>query len=117
MRSDDWNANQVVLMSKDCSELCEIISEWFADIEKVKKTWEGIRAHNPDFEQVSAESWHKKEARLWLHEETRPFEANELERWLVVSPPLSKNANSLAIDHYSDWNERGRIWCETNSSS
>ena len=92
-------------MSKDCSVLCEIINEWFADIEQVKKTWEVIRSHNPDFEQVSEENRHKKEASLWLHGETRPFEANELERWLMVSPPLSKTANSLAIEHYSEWNE------------
>lgn len=92
-------------MSKDFSELCEIINEWFADVEQVKKTWEVIRALNPDFEQVSAESWQIKEASLWHHGETRPREANELERWLMVSPPMSKTANSLTIDHYTDWNE------------
>ncbi len=93
------------MINKSCLEIETIIKDWFADIEKIKKTWEGIRSLNPDFEQVSEESWYEKEARLWLHGETNIWKAYKLEEWLMISPSLSKTAESLALDHYLKWEE------------
>lgn len=90
-------------MSKDCSELQAIIEELIADIEKVKEIWSGIRADNPTFEQVSEENWESKEALLWMHGATETLEANELERWLFVKPPLSETAKSDANDNHLAW--------------
>ncbi len=90
-------------MSKDCSELQAIIEELIADIEKVKEIWCGIRADNPTFEQVSEENWESKEALLWMHGETKTFEAIELERWLFSEPPISETSKSDANDNYLAW--------------
>ncbi len=92
-------------MTKDCSLLSNIINELFTDIAKVKTTWEIIRELNPHFEPVSEDNWRGKEACFWLHGETRVMEANKLEQWLCISPPVSETAKSSAVKHY-------RSWCE-----
>lgn len=94
---------RITLTNKCCSEIETIIKDWFTDIEKVKKSWEEIRGLNPNFEHVSEENWHEKEARLWLHGETNVWEANKLEEWLMISPAISKTAKSLALHQYLKW--------------
>lgn len=84
-------------MSKDYSELQTIIEELIADIEKVKEVCCGTREDNPDFEQVSEESWESKKAFLWIHGETKTFEAIELESRLFAEPPLSETAKREAL--------------------
>lgn len=92
-------------MNKDCTELRLIIEELIADIEKNKTICCDLRELNPTFEQVSEESWQKKEATLWIHGATQISESNELERWLYAEPPLSVTAKSQAMEHYEEWKE------------
>jgi hypothetical protein len=96
---------RTILTNKSCTEIETIIKDWFTDIEKVKNIWEEIGSHNPDFEEVSEESWHEKEACLWLHGETEVWKANKLEEWLMISPSTSKTATGPARDHYLKWKE------------
>lgn len=95
-------------MKKDCKELQSIIEELIAYIGHVKEIWNVIRKDNPDFEQVSEESWTSKEARLWMHGATNTHEAMELERWLFVEPPNSQTAKSIAMDNYLAWGDHLR---------
>jgi len=82
-------------MKRGCAELEVIIKELISDIEKVKEIWSGIRKDKPHFEQVSEKNWESKEALLWMHGETKTYEAMELDRWLYAEPPLSLTAKRI----------------------
>ena len=92
-------------MFKDCSQISHIANSLITDIAKVTAWWGGLRQLNPGFEQLSEEDCYDRESSLWIHGETHAFEANELQRWLYVSPPTSQTADSLAMDHYLKWSE------------
>lgn len=95
-------------MKKNVAEIQSIIEDLITSIDQVKEVWNGIRKDNPDFEQVSEDSWTSKEARLWMHGETKTLEAMELERWLFVELPISQTAKSIAMDNYLAWGDHLR---------
>ncbi len=106
-------------MDKDCSEVVKIITEWFDDIDEVKRIWEHIANLNPEFEQASEENWRKKEASLWLHGETRTFEAVEFEKWLMINAPIANMAITPVMGHLFQWKEHLRevgIYAEFSES-
>ncbi len=94
-------------MNKDSNHLNEakdILNDLENELAKKKLIWQQLDIDNPGFE-LSEKNWRDHQASCWLHGATDLRESNELERWLVMNPPLSDLAKTKALKCITAWKE------------
>lgn len=84
-------------------EACAVLDDFDNEVAVIKASWEQSAQDNPNFEQVSSESWQEKYYRMWLHGATDVWECNELERWLTDYPSSTAVANAPAEEIHAAW--------------